>query len=305
MTPDKYTNRELMLDVGDGHTLYVHDWGHDDANVPILFLHGGPGSGVSDKHKRRFEPENQRVVFFDQRGAGKSLPKGELRDNTTDKLIEDIEKILSKLQIKKIILVGGSWGSTLALTYAIRYPERVKNLVVSGIFTARSEEIDYIDNGGFRAFFPEVWNRYVASVPRQNQANPSKYHYEHALGKNKNFAKKSAYAYMQLEGPLVSIDDRYYPDSFDDFEPEGMIIEMHYLHNNCFLEENYILNNAAKLTMPVWIIQGRYDMVCPPMTAYDLHGKLPNSQLIWTIAGHGNDRSNYDVLRSVLLNIAP
>lgn len=304
MTPDEHTNYEFFLDASDGHQLYVHDWGKKDAMVPIIFLHGGPGAGVSDRHKQRFVPEQQRIIFFDQRGAGKSLPVGSLDDNTTEKLIGDIEAIRNKLNIEKFIVVGGSWGSTLALVYGLKHPGHVHAMVLNGIFTARKSEIEYLDSGGFRTFFPDLWDKYQASVPQHYRKNPSKYHYKNIFGKDENAAKNSAYAYSEkLEGPLLGIDDRYSPDKYEEFDPNPMKIELHYLANACFLPENYILDNAHKLTMPIWLVQGRYDMVCPPITAYELHKKLPNSQLIWTIAGHGNDRANYDVNRTILLQM--
>jgi proline iminopeptidase len=126
MTPDEYTNQELMLEVGDGHILYVHDWGKKDAKNPIVALHGGPGYGFSDKHRRRFDPKKQRVIFHDQRGVGKSTPKGSLEHNTTEDLVEDVEKIAKKLNLKSFIVTGGSWGTTLALAYTTSIQHRQK-----------------------------------------------------------------------------------------------------------------------------------------------------------------------------------
>src|SRR3989344_3434401 len=304
MTPDKFTIQETFIDVGDGHELYIYDWGNKKAKLPIVFIHGGPGVGVSDKYKQRFVPEHERVIFFDQRGAGKSLPKGSLEHNTTSDLVEDIEKIAKALKLDKFIITGGSWGSCLALAYSIKYPKRVHAMVLSGIFTGRKSEIDYLDSGGFRTFFPDQWDKYVKTVPEKHQTNPSKYHYERIFGADEEATKQSAYAYSEsLEGPLLSLDDRYTPQKYEEFDPNAMRIELHYLYNGCFLNDNYIFKHARKLDMPIWLVQGRYDMVCPPSTAYDLYQKLPNSQLIWTTAGHGNDRPNYDVIRSLLLQL--
>ncbi len=305
MTPDEYTIKEQFLDVGDKHELYIHEWGNPKAQTPIVFLHGGPGSGVSDKHKLRFQPKQHRVIFFDQRGSGKSLPKGSLKHNTTSDQIEDIEKITVHLKLNKFVLTGGSWGSCLALAYAIKYPKRITALVLNGIFTSRKSEVEYLDSGGFRTFFPDQWAKYVSTVPQKFRKNPSAYHYKNIFGNDREASKKSAYAYSEsLEGPLLSIDDRYTPDKYDEFDPDPMRIELHYLHHNCFIPENHIFNRAPNLKMPVWLVQGRYDMVCPPITAYELDNLLPNSQLIWTTAGHGNDRPNYDVLRTVFLQFS-
>jgi proline iminopeptidase len=306
MTPDAYTNQELMLDVGDGHTLYVHDWGNPKAKTPIVFLHGGPGSGCKDKHKSAFDPTVHRVIFHDQRGTGKSLPYGERAHNTTDKLVEDIEAIATKLKLPKFILTGGSWGSTLALMYAIKHPKRVEQLVVRGIFTARQSEIDWLDEGYFKLFYPEVWERYENTVPKTYRNNPTAYHAKNILGKDPAKQITSARAYSELEGSIMSIDDRTAPSDSqaDEFDPVPTTLEVSYLHSNCFIPEGYIMRQAAKLTMPVWIVQGRFDMVCPAGTAYELHQRIKGSKIIWTMAGHGNDRSTYDSFHTLFLSIA-
>lgn len=304
MTPDAFTNQELMLDVGDGHEIYVQDWGKADAKPPIVFLHGGPGGGVKDRYKATFEPTLQRVIFFDQRGCGKSTPYGSLEHNTTPDLIDDIEKIANKLALDTFILQGGSWGSCLALAYGIRYPHRVKAMVLRGIFTGRKSEIEWIDMGGFQAFFPDVWDKFVAATPSEYTKQPAAYYLPRILSNNADAAKEAAYIYGQVESSLLNLDDRYSPPSKDEFDPTPFRMEAHYFTNDCFMSENYIFDNAGKLTMPIWLIQGRYDMVCPPITAYLLHQKLPNSQVVWTVAGHGNDRANYDVSRTILLQMA-
>jgi len=304
MTPDEFTIKEQFIDVGNDHELYLYDWGNPEAKIPIVFLHGGPGVGVSDKYKQRFVPQKQRVIFFDQRSSGKSTPKGSLEHNTTDDLVDDIEKIAKHLKLNKCIITGGSWGSCLALAYALKYPTKVHALVISGIFTGSKQEIEYLDNGGFRTYFPDLWEKYVQTVPEKYRSDPSAYHYQRIFGDDAELAKHSAYAYSEfLEGPLLNLDDRYSPENFDEFDSNAMRIELHYLHNRCFLPEGYILKNAPKLKMPVWLVQGRYDMVCPPITAYGLNQKLPNSHLIWTTAGHGNDRPNYDVMRTIYLQL--
>lgn len=303
MTPDEYTNQELMLDVGDGHTLYVHDWGNPKAKTPIVFLHGGPGTGNKDRYKLRFDPSVHRVIFHDQRGAGKSVPYGSLEHNTTQHLVEDIEKVAVKLKLDTFILTGGSWGSTLALMYALKYPQRVSKLIVTGVFTASKDEIDWLDKGYFRTFYPELWQHFVSSAPKAHQHDPTAYHAKRILGSNEAEATESAMHYSQLESSLMSLDDRkQLPIDPEDFDPVFTKIEVHYLQNGCFMpEERYILNHASELTMPTWIVQGRFDMVCPPTTAYDLHQRIAGSKLIWTMAGHSNDRSTFDVLSTIYL----
>jgi proline iminopeptidase len=300
MTPDEHTYQEFFLDVGDGHQIYVQDWGNKDAEVPILFLHGGPGNGVSESDKEKFDPNAQRIIFHDQRGSGKSLPTGSLESNTSQDLVGDVEKIAQRLNLGKFILTGGSWGSTLALLYGISHPERVAGIVIDGVFTATPVEISWVDRGGWSVFFPDVWEEYQRTVPKSYRSDPSKYHFEHALGSDPETAKKSSYAYLAMESAILKLDQKYTPDPYEKFEPGGGKIEIHYLANNCFLDDNYILKNANKLTMPVYLIQGRYDMVCPPQTAYDLHKALPNSELIWTINGHLKQHEAKNILNILL-----
>ena len=303
MTPDEYTNQELRIDIGDGHKLYAQDWGNKDAETPVFFLHGGPGSQCKDKHKANFDPKTQRVIFHDQRGCGQSTPYGSLEHNTTQNLVEDIEKIAGKLGIEKFIISGGSWGSCLALAYALKYPNRVKAMVLNGIFTGSAQEIDYLDGGGFRTHFPDAWQTFLDTVPKTHRDNPGKYHARRILGDDEAAAKESAYAYGNLEAAVMSLDDRFTPGDFEEFDPSGMRIEVAYMQHGCFMPDRYILDNAHKLTMPVWLVQGRYDFVCPPRTAYELNQKLPNSRLVWTIGGHGNEHETASVQKSILLSL--
>lgn len=301
MNPDQHTNQEFLIDVGDGHQLYVHDWGNPDAKTPILFLHGGPGGNSKDKYKTKFDPETQRVIFHDQRGCGKSLPYGSIEHNTTQDLISDIDKIAERLKLDKFIMTGGSWGSALALFYAIANPDKVAGIILDGVLTGSQQELDWFDKGIWRIFYPDVWQQLVMSVPREHSADPVAYHFKQALGKDEQSAKKSIYTYLNAEASLLKLDDRFTPDNFDEFDPVPGLIEIHYLANKCFVEDNYVFNNASKLEMPIRIIQGRYDMVCPPQTAHKLHQSLPNSQLHWTINGHLGEHE-YATLFGVLLN---
>lgn len=298
MTPDQYTLSEHMLEVGEGHTLYVQEWGSQETSTTFIFLHGGPGSGCKDSHKALFDPAKHHVVFFDQRGAGKSTPSGELQHNQTEHLIEDINRIAKKLALKEFVLVGGSWGSTLALAYTLAHPDMVKALVIRGIFTGSQQEIDFLERGGQKAFFPDTWQRFLDQTPKEHHDDPAAYHGARVLGKDERAMKASAYAFADLEGSVAALDDRFALPPFEDFDPLSIRIEIHYTQNLCFMPDNYILDNAHKLSLPVHIIQGRYDAVCAPQTAYKLHQLLPNSTLTWTLAGHsGHDRANYDATK--------
>ncbi len=303
MTPDNYTIQEQQLDVGDGHQLYVHDWGHKEAAQTILFLHGGPGGHCRDSHKRYFDGSRQRVIFFDQRGSGNSTPKGSLNNNTTADLVDDIIKILDNLGLDKVIVMGGSWGSCLALAFGIASPSRVEAMVLSGIFTGRQSEIDWLNAGHYQTFYPEVWQAYLDKTPPEHHANPTYYHFERILGSNETATKESAYTFNSMDGALMRLDDRYHQESFEDFDPTTTIIEAHYFSNGCFMPDGRIMNNAHVLTMPVYIMQSRYDMVCPPINAYGLHKQLPQSELIWTIGGHATEHESWNVIRTLLLQL--
>lgn len=305
MTPDEYTIKEYMLPVGNGHTVYVHDWGNPKSKQPFLFLHGGPGSGCNDAFKAFFDGTRDRVIFFDQRGAGKSTPKGKLEHNTTQDLISDIEHILDNHGLEKIIIFGGSWGTTLALAYALAHPGRVASMVIRGIFTGRQAEIDHLDKGNFRNFFPDVWDAYLLRTPEQYRDDPTAYHSARAVGDDTKAAFESSYALGEFEGSVSALEDRHKATDPKIFDPVPARIEAHYIMNHCFMEENYIMDNAHTLSMPIWIVQGRYDMVCPPVTAYELHKRLPQSSLVMTQSGHsGNDHGNFDALRATVAALA-
>jgi len=300
MLKDIDTNKELMLDVGDGQAIYIQDWGNKNATTPTIFLHGGPGSQVKDKHKAAFDPETQRVIFFDQRGCGQSTPFGSLENNTTLKLVADISVIAEKLSLGKFNLHGSSWGSTLALAYAIKNPERVANLVIGGVFTGSKAESDWIDQGHFKPFYPDVWDAYVQRTPEEYHGDPSAYHFDKVINGTPEEQRLSGYAYECLEAGVIQLDDRFTPGDFETYDAAGIRIEMHYLSNGCFMPDRYILNNADKLTMPVYIVQGRYDMVCPPTTAYELHQKVANSKLYWTLSGHHVEHEGQNIFKSIM-----
>jgi proline iminopeptidase len=300
MNRDEYTNQEHFLDVGDGYQLYVHDWGSKKAARPIFFLHGGPGGHTKDKHKNLFNPEKQRVIFFDQRGSGKSLPAGSIENNTTQKMVEDISKIADYFDIDTFVITGGSWGSCLALAYALEHPKRVAAMILNGIFTGSNHEIEWLDHGKFKTFYPDIWEKFLYSVPAKRRANPSAYFYEQIMSDNSLEAKEAGYAYENMEGGVISLDDRFTPDNFEEYDPSGIRIEMHYMHNRCFLPDRYILDNAHKIHAPTWLIQGRYDMVCPPETAYELSKLMPKAQLIWTTSGHYTERESWNLIRTLL-----
>lgn len=303
MQRDNYTIQEKMLSVGDGHTLNAIEWGNKKSNVKIIFLHGGPGSQIKDKYKSAFNPELHHVVFFDQRGAGKSTPSGSLENNTTEHLVEDISKVADHFGFNHFYLHGSSWGSALALAYSLVHPKRVKGLVIGGVYTGSQSENDWIGKGRFKPFYPDVWDAYLDRTPEEYRDNPSAYHFDKILNGTPEEQKLSGYAYDCLESGVIKLDDRSIPEAFEDYDSSGIRLEVHYISQNCFMMDRHILDNAHQLTMPIWMVHGRYDMVCPPQTAYELHHRLSNSKLYWSISGHGTEHENENIFRAILAEL--
>ncbi|HSW99195.1 MAG TPA: alpha/beta fold hydrolase [Candidatus Saccharimonadales bacterium] len=303
MTPDEFTNQELHLDVGDGHSLYICDWGDKHAKTPFIYLHGGPGSQIKDGHREGFDPQKHRVIFFDQRGCGQSTPYGSLEHNTTDDLLEDITRIATHLKIKKFRLIASSWGSCLALLYAIRNPKNVAGLVLGGIFSGSRGECEWVEQGRFNGFYPEAWEEFLERTPKEHHTDAAAYHYKNILRGDAHQVFNSALAVEELEHSIMRLDDRTHPIDPATFDPTSARIFAHYFSNELFIPDLYILKNASKLTMPVWFVQGRYDMECPPYIAHLLHRAIPGSQLYMTIGGHLAEHETRSVLRAILLQL--
>lgn len=298
MNKDESTNQEFLLDVGDGHRLHIIDWGNKNAKTPIIFLHGGPGGGIKDRHKGSFDPAIHRVIFFDQRGCGKSMPYGSLENNTTDDLAKDITKIAEHLRIEKFWLHGYSWGSTLALYYAITYPKKLAGIVIGGVFSCSKKEIESMyDNA--KTFYPDLWQKVLDDTPKDYLSNPTKYHIDTALNGTTSEQKRSTYIMDYLESNLCDFDDRGQLEDFEEYDPSGMQIELYYLANNGFIPEDYIADNAIKIKCPVHIVQGRFDMVCPPDFAYKVSKIIPNVKLYWAISNHKPDHEITTVFRAI------
>lgn len=306
MQTDQYTIKEHTLKTSDNlHELYVQEWGNPDG-APVLFLHGGPGFGCDDGHKAQFDPAKHKVIFADQRGSGNSKPFASLENNTTDHLIQDIELIRQELGIAYWTIVGGSWGSTLALCYATKFPKHVSRMIIRGVFLGSGEEISWLYSGGTKEFFPEVWEKLLERTPPEFHDDPQSYHFKNIANSSGEEYKKSVYALLALDMTLGKLDTRVREVPYEDFDPETARVNQSYFikDRKCYLPDNYILNNADKLKMPVTIIQGRYDMVCRPVIAYKLHKKLPKSSLIMTLAGHsGSDRNNIDATKATLAQL--
>lgn len=297
MTPDAHTNAEHTLEVGNGHALYIQDWGNKKAKQPIFFLHGGPGDGTKEKHKLPFDPKSQRVIFHDQRGSGRSTPIGKWHHNNTQELAADITKIADFLGIDKFILTGDSWGSTLALYYAIQAPKRVKALLVSAIWTCSEREAAWEREGLFQSHFPDKWEEYLEATPKEFRADPNGYHFARILGDNEEAAQHSALVYAKLVISIMSLDDHVLPIDPATFDRNSISTNVRYMTKNCFMSKDFILKNAHKLKMPVYILHGRYDLLCIPETAYRLHKAVPQSSLTWIVSGHRGEHETITTKR--------
>lgn len=276
------------IDVSDGHSLYFELYGNPNG-IPVLFLHGGPGAGFSEKDKQFFNKRIYNVIFFDQRGSSRSKPFGSIKNNTTQDLVSDINEILDYLGFDRIFVFGGSWGSSLALVYAIHHPERVKGLIIRGIWLANKYGLEHYINGGIKEFFPDVWERFAKHVPEGK--NPVAYYLDRMLSDDKKVSDKYAYEWAYYEMSFYTINKMEDPDEIlKTFSYKSMaILEAHYINNNCFLPEEFIMNHVDKIkNINTSIVQGRYDFICPPSQAFRLHSSLEKSTLHVTNAGHAS-----------------
>lgn len=283
--------REGFLKVSDLHTLYFEEAGNPQGR-PVVFLHGGPGGGLLPNYRRYFNPQKWRIILFDQRGCGKSIPFAEIKENTTWDLVRDIELLRHHLNISTWAVFGGSWGSTLALTYAISHSDKVSALFLRGIFLLRKKEIDWFYQDGCSKLFPDLFKEYAAPIPKEERHDMIAAYYKQLTSEDKEMRKKAAIAWSVWEGMTSKlIVDQSAKERFaaDDFAEAFARIECHYFINKGFFpEDNYLLNNVSKIkSIKTVIVQGRYDVVCPTESAWDLHQALPNSQLfIINDAGH-------------------
>lgn len=294
-----YFNQSGYLNVGDGHKIYWEDWGNPEGSA-IMHLHGGPGAGFNESHKLIYDPKVHRVIFHDQRGSGRSQPFASIKDNTTTHLVDDIERLREHLKIEKIHLSGGSWGSTLALVYAIAHPEMVSKMMMWGIFLNRDFEVDYLYQGVAKETFPEAWGRFIGQVPessRGSSADVIAYYASQIRSQDKKTALKYAAEWTLWESSTVSLAyDRLAVErevlegdqKQQHFNLSIATMETHYFANDCFIEENHILRNLKRIKhIPCFVVQGRFDMCTPPISALDLaaaYGERLRLQIVR--AGH-------------------
>jgi proline iminopeptidase len=278
-----------MLKVDDIHTLYWEQCGNPDG-VPVLFLHGGPGSGATTTHRRFFDPEHYRIVLFDQRGAGRSTPLGEIRDNTTPLLVKDIERLREMLGIGEWLVFGGSWGSTLALAYGEAHPERCTGFVLRGIFLCTRAEIDWFMNG-IRWFYPELHKKFIAPIPQAERRDLLRAYCERLFSDDPEVYLPVARTWAEYEAGCLFL--RPDPDAVTQFGSQNVSVglarlEAHYFSHDGFFFDDQLIRNVDRIShLPAVIVQGRYDIVCPLLSAYRLHEAWPEARFhIIADAGH-------------------
>ena len=287
--PPLAPNRSGRLALDARHTMYWEECGNA-RGAPVVFLHGGPGGRSSPDHRRYFDPSFYRMVLYDQRGAGQSVPLGELADNTTAHLVSDLERLRAHLGVERWLVFGGSWGSTLALAYAEAHPQRVLGLVLRGIFLGRAQEIDWFMHG-MRFLFPEAWDAFSGFLPAAERGDLLAAYYRRLTAADPATHMPAAHAWSRYESSCSTLLPD--PELIAHFDEDAVAlaiarIEAHYFVNRVFLPESALLDGVDRIRrIPGIIVQGRYDAVCPIVTADALHRAWPEAEyIVVPDAGH-------------------
>jgi proline iminopeptidase len=278
------------LDVSPIHRLYYEECGNP-AGQPLVYLHGGPGAGISPPYRRFYDPDFYRIILFDQRGCGKSLPFASLEDNTTWDLVADMERLRVHLGIQRWLVYGGSWGSTLALSYALRHPQPIVGLVLRGIYLGRRWENQWLFQEGASYFFPEAWKKFVDPIPEEERGDLMGAYHKRLVDPDPEVQQKAAHDRAAWESAVV----RLIPEKAPKEDPQADLaisrIESHYMVNDLFFpDDNYLLENVSSIQhLPCRIVHGRYDLICPVRNAFELHERLPHAEIrIVPDAGHAS-----------------
>ena len=287
--PSPATEAGFYFDVGDGHQLWVSTCG-DATGIPALFLHGGPGGGFQPSNANLFDPQRYFTVLFDQRGAGRSTPRGGLQANTTAHLIADIERLREHFGVEKWLVVGGSWGATLALAYAQSHRERVTGLVLRAVFLGTAGELDWAFGTGLRTFYPALYEDFIAALPEPDRANPLPSYYRRILDPDPAIHAPAALAWHDTERVLSEVAPTQTRLNIvpNHSLPNSPFIEAHYFQNGCFLGQKGLLENVGRLHgIPGVMVQGRYDLLCPPATSFALANLWPQAEIVVAeMSGH-------------------
>ncbi|OMH39225.1 prolyl aminopeptidase [Motiliproteus sp. MSK22-1] len=288
--PEIQPSVSSRLPVSDGHDLYYEQSGNA-RGIPVLFVHGGPGGGTSEFNRRFFDPEKYRIILFDQRGCGKSRPHASIENNTTAHLIEDIEQLRKHLGIDQWLLFGGSWGTTLSLLYAQKYPDKVLGMILRGIFLCREQDIHWFYQHGASQIFPDFWKGFLEPIPLEEQHDLLNAYHRILTSDNEIARMSAAKSWSTWEAKCSTLEPS--TGLVGHFSAPHVALalarlEAHYFVNKAFIEDNQIINNAATIQhIPTTIIHGRYDMVCPVRQALELHEVLPEAAFhIVRDAGH-------------------
>jgi proline iminopeptidase len=285
------------LKVSDLHEIYYEECGSPEG-VPVVFLHGGPGSGCNATQRRFFDPQHYRIILLDQRGCGRSTPQGEVTDNTTDDLIADIEALRNHLGIARWHVFGGSWGSTLGLVYAVKHANHIISLTLRGIFLSRTTELNWF-LGGVQHFYPEVWHNLISYLPESERGDVLSAYSKRIFSADAQVNVPAAIQWNAFESSIMRLKPAEVransaPKTAEDMQKEQPIevararVQIHYIQHQCFIDGDAILKSATILNkVPTVIVQGRYDMVCPPQTAWELARAMPDAEFVMVAdAGH-------------------
>ncbi len=300
--PEISSHHEFYMPVSGGHQLWVAEYGNPDG-LPVVFLHGGPGAGCESYHPRFFDPQQYRIILFDQRGAGRSKPHASLQDNTTQHLIADMEVIREHLAVDQWVVFGGSWGSTLGLAYAQTHPQRVLGLVLRGIFLCRNEDIEWFYQHGASEIFPDYWQDYLAEIDAHERDNMVAAYYKKLTASDLQVRRQAAYQWSIWEGRASTLRaNKNVAGHFanDHVALSLATIECHYFINQAFLKPNQLTDNADRLKqIPGYIVHGRYDVVCPLSQAFALHQAWPQAH--YTVApASGHSATEPEIIHALI-----
>lgn len=280
--PEIQPYQQGMLAVSDLHAIYYEQSGNPNGQ-PVIFLHGGPGSGCNPGQRRYFDPHHYRIILLDQRGCGRSTPQGEVRDNTIQHLIADMDALRQHLGIERWLVFGGSWGSTLALSYALAYPARATGLILRGIFLSRQSELDWFLHD-VQHFFPEAWEKLLSYLPEKERHDPLSAFAQRVFSDDPTISEPAAIHWNAFEGSIMTLLPVAATGEHAinaQVELARARVQIHYIKHQCFVGDRNLLAEAASTLqhIPTVIVQGRYDMVCPPLTAHELHQAMPHAEL--------------------------